>query len=194
MNNLNDYIFCIVGKSGCGKTTIANKLFEQYGYTQIASYTTRPPRTEHDTDHVFVSQAEYDALENKVAFTHFGNYDYCATKEQVDNANLYVIDPFGLKQLKQLYDGHKQIVSIYVYTPMETCLDRMRRRGDDEDKVWGRLRHDDEAFKGVRSQCEFVINGIPESAWFDVASIIERVVKHGILLRPSKKGTENEKA
>lgn len=173
---LNDYIFCLVGKSGSGKTTIANKLFDQYGYTQIASYTTRPPRTENDTDHVFVSQEVYDNLSDKVAFTHFGDYDYCATKEQVDNANLYVIDPFGLEQLKQLYNGDKKIKSIYIHTPMEICLDRMRRRGDNEDKIWERLRHDDSAFKGVMSKCDFAINGIPESAWFEVASIIDNVV------------------
>ena len=189
MKNLNDYIFCILGKSGSGKTTIANKLFDQYGYTQIASYTTRKPRTDKDTDHVFISKEEYDALSDKVAFTHFGDHYYCATKEQVDNANLYVIDPFGLEQLKQLYYGHKQIISIYVNVPMDICLDRMRRRGDDEDKVWQRLRHDDEAFRGVRGKCDFVINGIPEAAWFDVAAIIDRVISNETLQKTlSQKG------
>lgn len=174
--SLDNYIFCLLGKSGCGKTTIANKLFEQYGYTQIASYTTRPPRTEHDTDHVFISQEEYNGLKNKVAFTHFGDYDYCATKEQVDNANLYVIDPFGLEQLKQLYNGNKKIVSIYINAPMDTCLERMRKRGDNEDKVWERLRHDDSAFKGVMEKCDYAINGVPESAWLEVAAIINNVI------------------
>ena len=58
--NLDNYIFCLVGKSGSGKTTIANKLFDRYGYTQIASYTTRPPRSENDTDHTYVSSEEFD--------------------------------------------------------------------------------------------------------------------------------------
>lgn len=174
--NLDNYIFCLLGKSGSGKTTIANKLFEQYGYTQIASYTTRPPRTDHDTDHVFVSQKEYDNLPNKVAFTHFNNYDYCATQEQVDNANLYVIDPFGLAQLKRLYTGHKKIISIYIDVPMETCLDRMRKRGDNEDKIWERLRHDDDVFKGILGKCDYAINGIPESSWFEVAAMMNNAM------------------
>lgn len=174
---INDYIFCLLGKSGCGKTTIANKLFEQYGYTQIASYTTRPPRTDHDTDHVFVSQEEYDALENKVAYTHFGDYDYCATKEQVDAANLYVVDPFGLEQLKQLYDGHKKIIAIYITIPMEFCLDRMRHRGDDEDKIWSRLRHDEKAFEGMLGKCDYAVNGISSLTWQQVASIIHNVIE-----------------
>lgn len=175
--NLNDYIFCIIGKSGCGKTTIANKLFDKYGYTQIASYTTRPPRTEHDTDHTYVSSNEFDKLTDMVAFTTFNGFRYCATKEQIDNANLYVIDPFGLEQLKQLYNGHKQIISIYIDVPMEICLDRMRRRGDDEDKIWSRLRHDDEAFKGMLGKCDYAINGIQESAWYEVATIMDNIIK-----------------
>ena len=173
--SLDNYIFCLVGKSGSGKTTIANKLFDKYGYIQIASYTTRPPRTNHDTDHVFISKEEYDSLKNKVAFTCFNNYYYCATQEQVDNANLYVIDPFGIEQLKLLYKGKKQIITIYIDVPMETCLDRMRRRGDNEDKIWERLRHDDDIFKGMLSQCDYAINGIPESSWYEVASIINNV-------------------
>lgn len=173
--SLDNYIFCLLGKSGSGKTTIAEKLFDKYGYTQIASYTTRPPRTNHDTDHVFVSQEEYDSLKNKVAFTRFNNYYYCATQEQVDKANLYVIDPFGLEQLKRLYAGKKKIISIYVDVPMETCLDRMRRRGDNEDKIWERLRHDDDIFKGILGKCDYAINGISESSWHEVAAIIDIV-------------------
>lgn len=177
---LNDYIFCIIGKSGSGKTTIANKLLEKYGYTQIASYTTRPPRTENDTDHIFVSKEEYDALTDKVAFTCFdGNY-YCVTKEQVDNADLYIIDPFGLQQLKQLYDGRKHIVSIYIDTPMEICLDRMRKRGDNEDKIWERLRHDEAVFERISTKCDCVVNGIPETAWFEVATVIDKVITQNI--------------
>ena len=169
---IDDYIFCIVGKSGSGKTTIANKLFDKYGYTQIASYTTRPPRSDNDTDHTYISSKEYDELTDMVAFTTFDGFRYCVTKEQVDKANLYIVDPFGLEQLKQLYDGKKHIISIYIDVPMDICLDRMRRRNDSEDKVWERLRHDDGAFKGALGKCDYVINGIPESAWIDVAAII----------------------
>ena len=178
--SLNNYIFCLMGKSGSGKTTIADKLFDKYGYTQIASYTTRPPRTENDTDHIFISKEEYDALTDKVAYTCFQNNYYCATKEQVDNANLYVIDPFGVEQLKQLYDGEKQIVSIYIDTPMDICLNRMRKRGDNEDKIWERLRHDDTVFKGILGKCDCVIDGAPESAWFEVAMIIDKVITQSI--------------
>ena len=78
------------------------------------------------------------------------------TQEQVDNANLYVIDPFGVEQLKQLYAGHKKIICIYINVPMETCLDRMRRRGDNEDKIWERLRHDYDIFKGIYCRRTFM--------------------------------------
>ena len=29
-------------------------------------------------------------------YTYFDNHHYCATKEQVDNSDLYIIDPYGI--------------------------------------------------------------------------------------------------
>lgn len=79
---------CIVGKSGTGKSTLVNRLKFKYNYTSVESYTTRPPRSDEETGHIFITQEEFDTLPNKVAINTFGEYDYCATKEQIDNADL----------------------------------------------------------------------------------------------------------
>ena len=173
MNKLNNIIVCILGKSGCGKTTIVEKLQEEYGYEVLSSYTTRQPRYNGETGHQFVDLQTFNDLKDKVAYNKFNDHHYCATKLQVDESDLYVVDVPGLKQLKQLYIG-KEIVSIYIDVPMEICLERMRRRGDTDDKCWERLRHDYSAFKGVKGEVDYVVNGVPSSTWYNIATIIEQ--------------------
>ena len=173
MAKLDNIIICILGKSGSGKTTIVEKLNKEYGYEILESYTTRKPRYEGETGHQFVDLITFEALPDKVAYNEFDGNHYCATKSQVDEADLYVVDVPGLKQLKQLYQG-KEIISIYIDVPMEDCLERMRKRGDSEDKCWERLRHDNSAFQGVKGEVDYVVNGVPTHAWFQVVSIIER--------------------
>ena len=41
---MKDILFCLVGASGSGKTSVAYALQEKYGYNVIESYTTRPKR------------------------------------------------------------------------------------------------------------------------------------------------------
>ena len=48
-------IFLIVGCSGSGKTTITEQLEQKYGLKAIQSYTTRQPRYDGETGHIFVS-------------------------------------------------------------------------------------------------------------------------------------------
>ena len=36
----------IIGRSGAGKTSVANAMRDAYGWTQIESYTTRPRRSD----------------------------------------------------------------------------------------------------------------------------------------------------
>ena len=169
-------LYCIVGESGSGKTTLVDKLSEMFGYKVLRSYTTRAPRHEGDTDHTFISFEEYGNLQNKVATAEFNGAFYCATAEQVEEADLYVIDMHGVKELKEKYKGDKEIVVIYINTPLDVRLDRMLKRGDG-DKAWERLKHDYEAFRGVRGIADYTINGIPSYCWFNAGHIIE--VKEG---------------
>lgn len=170
-------LYCIVGESGSGKTTIVDKLEEIFGYKVLKSYTTRPPRNEGDTDHTFVSLEEYGDLQNKVATCEFNGNFYCATADQVEESALYVIDVVGVKELKEKYKGEKNIVVIYIKTPMEVRLDRMLRRGDGYDKAWERLKHDYKAFQGAEGLADHVFNGVPSSVWGDIAYVIS--IKEG---------------
>lgn len=149
-------IICLLGESGSGKTTIANRLHEEYGYEILQSYTTRPPRYEGETGHTFINVPTYAALKNKVATDEYNGNFYAATKEQVDNADIYVINSNGLKQLRENYHG-KPIVAIYVDVFMEERLSRMLDRGDSVDAAFERLKYDYTDFKNIRREVDHTV-------------------------------------
>ena len=64
----------IMGRSGAGKTCVANAMRDAYGWTQIESYTTRPRRSEDETGHHFITEAEFDQISE---CDLFADMEYC---------------------------------------------------------------------------------------------------------------------
>lgn len=123
-------IYLIVAPSGAGKTTITEILEEKYRLKSIQSYTTRPPRYEGETGHIFGSDEEFDKLKNMIAYIEFDGHRYCATADQVDTHDLYVIDPKGIDYLRSSYEGAKQIKVIYIDVSLIERYERMRKRAE----------------------------------------------------------------
>lgn len=92
--------YLIVGRTGSGKDYIVN-LLKKKGLSFVKSYTTRPPRTANENTHIFISETDADAFDDKdiAAYTKIGNIRYFSTKKQVMNSDVYVIDPDGIKTL-----------------------------------------------------------------------------------------------
>lgn len=146
----------LVGKSGSGKTTIAKNL-EHYGLKQVQSYTTRKPRYDGEIGHTFITMAEYMKLHDKVAFTYFNNQYYCATQQQCDNADIYVIDPHGIESFKRNYHGNKKWITVYLDVNPFTRFIRMVKRGDSIFAALERLRHDRDSFKDFKKRLDIVV-------------------------------------
>ena len=127
-------IFLIVGCSGSGKTTITEQLEQKYGLKSIQSYTTRKPRYDGETGHTFVSDEEFDKLTDMVAYTEFASNRYCATAEQVDNNDLYIIDPKGVDFFMKAYKGSKTPKIIFISSNLTTRYERMIGRAETKGK------------------------------------------------------------
>ena len=129
-------IYLIVAPSGAGKTTITELLGTKYGFKSIQSYTTRPPRFEGETGHIFISNEDLDKLTDIVAFTEFAGNRYCATAQQVEENDLYVIDPKGVEYFKESYKGSKQIKIVYIESDLTTRYERMKKRAEDNGSAY----------------------------------------------------------
>lgn len=138
-------LYVFMGPSGSGKTTIVGELCRRYGYKTVESYTTRAPRIEDEQGHIFVSKAEYDALENKVASVCYSGDYYTLTKDQLDECDLVVLEPSAVDDLKR---NHIAFKVIYIDVSEKERTVRMKRRKDTSEKIQQRLKEDRKVFEG----------------------------------------------
>ena len=190
---MNDTIFLIIAPSGAGKTTITERLEALYGLKSIQSYTTRPPRYEGETGHTFVSDEEFDNLTDIVAYTEFCGNRYCATSEQVDTHDLYVIDPKGVEFFKNAYHGDKQVRTIYIKSGMSVRYERMKSRYENSgmtfseatDETLTRIKNDNNEFREyelfgiadftVRNEESDIIDDVVDKVYNYIVSVREGV-------------------
>lgn len=142
----NKPLILLVGKSGSGKTTIAEYLEKHYGMKMLRSYTTRPMRKPNEDGHIFVTKDDFNAMPHKVAHTFFDNHDYWATQEQCDASDVYVIDPDGVKSLKRNYLSTRPYYTIYLQVNPFVRLWRMYKRDKSIAKSLKRIVHDHNKF------------------------------------------------
>lgn len=155
-------LYLICGKSGSGKTTLVNTLSNDFGYKVLRSYTTRKPRHQSDTDHIYSSVSDYMNAKEKcriIASTVFNHSYYWATLQQLEDSDLYVIDKIGIETLKAQYNGNRKIVVIYLDVDSGTRIQRMKLRGDKDFMIWERIMHDNEAFEGIEEISDFIVGG-----------------------------------
>lgn len=134
-------LFCILGETARGKDTFARILENDYGLRQVVSCTTRPMRSgeQEGREHYFISEEQfYDirdfGTDEIVAYTQIGDYRYFATRDELMNSDIYIIDPIGLDSLKDyIKRSHLNIsiCAIYITSSYEVAKERAALRGDD---------------------------------------------------------------
>ena len=142
---MNKPLYLCVGKSASGKTTVAEILESQYNLKSIQSYTTRPKRYENETGHTFITEDEFDTLENIMGYNKYNGYRYCCTKEQLDEADIYVVDVPGVETLLDRYQSERPIVIFYFDASICTRIDRMMNRHDSDMQIVSRIYNDEKS-------------------------------------------------
>ena len=176
-----ELLITLVGRSGCGKSTIADRLRRKFGYEQAKSYTTRPVRKECEGDintHTFISRAEIDNYEGDiVAYNEYNGNAYFVTHKMLNDVQIYVVDKEGLIQLYKNYHD-KDILSIYIDCDSSIVAQRMSERGDDDEAIMKRLQYDSEAFAGVKDLCDFVCTNETQAQMNDIVDFIDSLFKY----------------
>ena len=103
----------------------------------LKSYTTREPRkneTDEISDHTFINPEDVEKYRDDiVAYTKRVGYCSFATKQQLLEADFYVINPTGYYELKlKTKDIDIEFVPIYITVPYRIVESRAKKRGDYE--------------------------------------------------------------
>ena len=128
-------VYCVLGRTGSGKSTITQKAANNLNMKVLKSYTTRQRReneTDENCDHIFISSNEVEKYRNDmIAYTERVNYCSFATKQQLLDNDFYIINPTGYYELKlKTKDMDIELVTIMVNVPYNDLRQRAKKRGD----------------------------------------------------------------
>ena len=157
-------IITLTGKTSTGKDSAAKYIEEEYGIHPIVSYTTRDIRVgeEDGREHYFISDEEMDKLEKRddiLAWTQFDKTGirYCASTKNLDDDGIYtyIIDPNGIKWLKEHYKGNAEIISLYFDLSETAIMGRALIRGDIREVIEERLDSEREQFDAFKESGKY---------------------------------------
>ena len=125
---------------------IFHKDFDDIELNNVVSYATRPMRSNeiNGREHLFITQEEAkNILENQniIAYTKIGENQYFTTEECLDGKNLYIINPDGIRYMKNKIPD-RTIYTIYIHCGYYIRKERASIRSDI--RVFDK-RNDDEA-------------------------------------------------
>lgn len=132
-------LYCIIGRTASGKSTITQLAAEKLKMNVLKSYTTRKLRkgeTAKNSDHTFISSEDVVLYRNDmVAYTERVGYCSFATKQQIMDSDFYIINPSGYTELKmKTKNMDVELVPIYITVPYRTLEKRAKNRG--EFNIW----------------------------------------------------------
>jgi guanylate kinase len=139
----------IIGRTASGKDTLQYAL-EKRGMTFVKSYTTRPKRAVNEDTHIFIKPDQVAPKNEMAAYTVINGYEYFATKEQVNNADAYIIDPEGLKMLvENMPDTRFRILYMIPLPSMqeEMAISREEDKEQAEERFKKRSASEDAMFR-----------------------------------------------
>ena len=174
-------LITLTGRSGCGKSTIVERLSRRFGYVQAKSYTTRPVRDEDENDintHTFITREQIaDFQDDIVAYNEYNGNAYFVTRKMLEGCQIYVVDREGLIQLYKNYHD-KDILSIYIDCDSSIASRRMSERGDADEQIMKRLQYDEKAFANCQDLCDFVIPNEVQNGVNDIVDWIDGLYRY----------------
>ena len=173
-------LFCILGETASGKTTLVERLCRETGMSQIISYATRPRRDGESNNHIFVNDDIYEEMKKNdeiAAYTQIGDFKYWSTMKQLYENNLYVVDAIGLRALEDLGLEDIDICSIYINVPFEIRMYRAMKRGDEFSTFLARVEDEAEQFITMKAHggFDYAISNLNEDKAYTVLKHIVEV-------------------
>lgn len=174
----------LVGGSCTGKSTIAKKLVE-FGYEQLVTYTTRPPRKGevNGVDYHFITDEQFEMSKEQGFFCETTEYEisvgviwkYGTAKSDLSDNKVCVLNPEGLKTLKK--DKSLDVTTFLFLASNETIWNRLRQRQDSSDSAHRRIEADRKDFEGINEYIDFTIRTDTSLNEDQVAELVDYIYK-----------------
>lgn len=169
-------LICIVGQTCSGKDSLVQKLIENHPdkFKAVCSYTDRPKRDNETegVEHQFLTYEEFNKLIEEhelIAYTEISGRRYAATKDQLEYSNIYIIDPLGIKYLRENCKDI-DIYEVFILAPVEDMIDRSKTsRSDYYTSFAARLESEKDQFDDYKENAEYDLLIYNENGLFDKA-------------------------
>lgn len=129
-------VYCVLGRTGSGKSTVTKQAANQLNMKVLRSYSTRQylreGETKENSDHTLISPDEVEKYrDDMIAYTDRVGYCNFATKQQLLDNDFYIINPSGYYELKMKTKNMDiNLVTIMVTVPFTELRERAKKRGD----------------------------------------------------------------
>lgn len=183
-------IYCILGFSCTGKSTIEKLLTETNQLQRVITTTSRPMRKGefNGVDYNYISKEEFLIKKDLGKFIETAEYRgwfYGTPKEAIDLSNkkdyIIVVEPKGFYKMKELYGDSVVGIYLYLQNHWELLMRGLNRQPHaDKDackEICRRYLSDFETFSEVEKKCILKINNIDAQ---ETTQIILRNIKNGL--------------
>lgn len=170
-------IIVLLGKSGSGKDAMQNLLINYLNDFEIVKLTsTRPMRENEKQGNPYFFTTKEDFLNNLNNFIEYRKYKtllnnvkdywyYGINKHSLEEGKNYILINTieGLNKIKE-YFPNANIISFYLEVSDIVRTERAKSRGGFEEVEWNRrLEEDNNDFKNVLGEVDFIINNEEEN-------------------------------
>lgn len=191
MNKKEGFLIILSAPSGCGKTTILNRLLKRHpDWLRSISVTTRPHRLgeKEGKDYEFVSPRRFQSLKKRRQFLEwarvFGQYYGTRRKEieegvQKGRTVVLTVDVQGAHSLRKTLAGKIPSLSIFVLPPSLSVLrERLEKRSTESpEEIERRIHRAEDEIKLAREYDGTVINHDLDQTVHEIEAGVEEFEK-----------------
>lgn len=139
----------LVGPSASGKSVVAKKMIEKFGFKKIVTYTTRSKRINEvdDLDYHFITQEDFVNKKNNDFFIEYAFYNnnyYGTAFNDISKEKILIVEPQGANIY---YEKLKtEAFLVYLEASEDNRRKRMIERQDALESIDARLKSDFQYF------------------------------------------------
>ena len=191
MSDKKGFLVILSAPSGCGKTTILDRLLKRHPeWVRSVSVTTRPPRLGEKTgkDYDFVSLREFQSLKKRGQFLEWAqvfDHSYGTRKEGVEEGVkkgetvVLTVDVQGARSIRKALGRTVPFLSIFVLPPSLSVLrERLEKRSTDSpEEIEKRIQRAEDEIKVAQEYDGTVINHDLDQTVHEIEALIAEFEK-----------------